>query len=266
MSIFTIRMKLNLDIIPITLLEQYCSQVDDSLQTGFNALHDSELSIENFSFYTSVSAVFSSKIEGEKMELDSYIKHKRLGAHFLPDYTRKVDDLYDAYLFAQKTKLSADKIMNAHAIITKHILQKAQQGNFRSGNMVVVTSDGKIEYTAASPGLLKTEMEKLFGDIETLLAAELNFKEVFYFASMIHLVFVKIHPFEDGNGRTARLLEKWFIAQKLGTKAWYIQSEKNYYEQHQTYYDNIRHLGFEYATLDYSQALPFLLMLGEGVR
>ncbi|MBL0098191.1 MAG: Fic family protein [Bacteroidetes bacterium] len=35
---------------------------------------------------------------------------------------------------------------------------------------------------------------------------------------MIHLVFVKIHPLNDGNGRSARLIEKWFLAQKLGKK------------------------------------------------
>jgi Fic family protein len=257
--------KLNLHIIPAGLLEQYCLQVNDAIQNNFRNLHDSELSIDTFSFYTSVSAVFSSKIEGEKMEMDSYIKHKRLGAHFLPDYTRKIDDLYDAYRFAQQTKLSGDSVMKAHAIITKHILQKAQQGELRKGNMIVVTPDGKIEYTAASPGKVKTEIEKLWDDMETLLAAELNFKEVLFFGSMLHLVFVKIHPFEDGNGRTARLLEKWFVAQKLGVKAWFIQSEKNYYDKHQTYYNNIRHSGPDYNELDYSQALPFLLMLPQSI-
>ena len=62
----------------------------------------------------------------------------------------------------------------------------------------------------------------------------LTIEETFYFASMIHLMFVKIHPWNDGNGRSARLIEKWFLAQKLGEKAWYIQSEKNYYQNHQT--------------------------------
>jgi Fic family protein len=28
-----------------------------------------------------------------------------------------------------------------------------------------------------------------------------------------------------GNGRTARLLEKWFLAEKLGAKAWFVESE-----------------------------------------
>jgi Fic family protein len=84
---------------------------------------------------------------------------------------------------------------------------------------------------------------------------------VFFFASFIHLVFVKIHPFEDGNGRTGRLLEKWFLAQKLGDKAWFVQSEKYYYDHHQTYYKNIRVMGLEYEMLDYDKAMPFLLML-----
>lgn len=258
-------MSLKLQIIPSELLEQYCRQLKDDVQQHFENLHDSELSIKTFSFYTSVSAVFSSKIEGENIELDSYIKHKRFAAHFLPDYTRKIDDLYDACLFAQQNKLNEKTLLKAHAVITRNILQKAQQGKLRTGNMFVLATDGKIEYAAAPPGIVKTEMRKLCSDIELLLEAELNFKEVLFFGAMIHLVFVKVHPFEDGNGRMARLLEKWFVAQKLGAKAWYMESEKNYYTQHQAYYNNIRRLGLEYETLDYSKALPFLLMLPKSL-
>ena len=78
--------------------------------------------------------------------------------------------------------------------------------------------------------------------------------------------YVEIHPWNDGNGRSARLLEKWFLAQKLGDKAWFIQSEKNYYQNHQTYYKNIRLLGLEYLELDYLQSLPFLLMLPNSLN
>ncbi len=258
--------KLELKIIPVDLLEQFCRQVGDGAKKNFEALSDSEMSRETFSFYISVSAVYSSKIEGEDIELDSYIKHKSMGAHFLPDYTRKTDDLYDAYLFAQNHKLSAANLEQAHAILTRHILQKAQQGNFRKGNMFVVTMDGKIEYVAAAPEVVETDMAKLYADIEELLSVKLNFKEVLFFASMLHIVFVKIHPFEDGNGRMARLLEKWFIAEKAGDNAWFIQSEKKYYDNHQTYYDNIRKLGLEYVELDYSKAQPFLLMLPDSIE
>lgn len=255
-----------LQIIPSDLVEFYKEDFDTGLLMSFGQLRDSELSIETFSFYTSVSAVFSSKIEGEDIELDSYIKHKRLGAHFLPDYTRKIDDLYDAYLFAQKNLLTSISLGQTHAQLTKHILQPLQRGKFRTGNMFVITKDGKIEYVAAHPDQVKPAMQKLYADLETLLSATLSFEEIFFFASLLHLVFVKIHPFEDGNGRTARLLEKWFLAQKLGSNAWFIQSERNYYEQHQTYYHNIRRLGLEYENLDYSAALPFLKMLPEAFR
>jgi Fic family protein len=87
-----------------------------------------------------------------------------------------------------------------------------------------------------------------------ILDSELTISETFFFASMIHLVFVKIHPWNDGNGRSGRLFEKWFLAQKLGSKAWFIQFEKYYYTQHETYYNNIRALGLEYQDLDYSKA------------
>src|SRR5690606_10915889 len=108
-------------------------------------------------------------------------------------------------------------------------------------------------------------MQKLFHDVEILLKWELTTEEVFFYASMIHLVFVKIHPWNDGNGRSARLIEKWFMAEKMGEKSWFVQSEKHYYEEHNTYYKNIRRLGHEYQVLDYKQALPFLIMLPNAV-
>ncbi|RZL32533.1 MAG: hypothetical protein EOP00_33840 [Pedobacter sp.] len=257
---------IDLLIIPTNLLYAYKESFDIASKQNFEQLQDSELSISTFSFYTSVSVVFSSKIEGEPIEIDSYIKHKRFGAHFKPDYTQKIDDLYDAYLFAQQNQINKKNLLSAHAQLTKHILIPSQQGKFRTGNMFVVTASGKIEYVAALPNQVTDEMQKLFTDIETLLNVHMAFAEVLYFASMLHLVLAKIHPFEDGNGRISRLLEKWFISQKLGAKAWFISSEKNYYEQHQNYYQNLRCLGLEYEELDYNQALPFLKMLPQSLK
>jgi Fic family protein len=248
-------------IIPVALLDEYYKRVSDGLQLLFDRLEDAEISTDTFSFYTSVSSVFSSKIEGEDIELDSYIKHKKFGVEFLPDYTRKIDDLYNAYTFAKNNVLNEPNVGAAHQLLTTHILSKHQRGKIRTQNMYVSTPEGKIEYAAAMPNEVSIEMSKLYADIEVLFSADLGIKEVFFFASMVHLIFVKVHPFNDGNGRTARLLEKWFLAQKLGVKAWFIQSEKNYYQRHQVYYNNLRILGFEYQELDYSKALPFLLML-----
>lgn len=259
-------MSIKLNIISTDLLEQYISSFNISLKQDFENLKDSELSIDTFSFYTSVSAVFSSKIEGEHIELDSFVKHKRFGIEYLPDYTRKIDDLYEAYLFAQKNKLDPKNIALAHSQITRNILKKSQHGKVRVSNMFVIAKDGKIEYVAAIPEKVKSEMERFNNDIEILVKADLSFVETFFYASMIHLVFVKIHPFDDGNGRTARLLEKWFVAQKLGSNAWFVQSERNYYDNHQAYYNNIRRLGLDYEELNYNEAMPFLQMLPGSLK
>lgn len=259
-------MKKILSIISNDLLSEYLEKVPKDLNDAFFTLQDAEISTVSFSFYTSVSSVFSSKIEGESIELDSYIKHKKFGIEFSPDYTKKIDDLYDAYTFAKSNTLNESNIRKAHAILSKNILSKNKQGLYRTQNMYVSTPDGRIEYVAASPFEVEAEMKKFYNDLILLLNTEMSIEEVFFYASMIHLVFVKIHPWNDGNGRSARLYEKWFLAQKLGEKAWFVQSEKMYYNQHQTYYANIRLLGLEYPTLDYNKALPFLLMLPNSIQ
>lgn len=258
-------MKENLQIISIDILDSYLEQIPAALESAYDSLEDAEISTDSFSFYVSVSSVYSSKIEGENIELDNYIKHKKYGIEFLPDYTKKIDDLYGAYTFAKANELNEKNILEAHKLLSKNILTPIWQGKYRNQNMYVTTNDGKIEYVAVSPFEVEIEMNKLFQDIDFLLDTELKTEEVFYFASYIHLVFVKIHPWNDGNGRTARLIEKWFLAQKLGPKAWFMQSEKMYYENHNSYYDNFRLLGLEYNELDYKHSLPFLMLLPKSI-
>lgn len=256
---------ITLQLLPQRLLSSYKEVVATNLKQVFEQLHEAEISSDSFSFYTSVASVYSSKIEGEPIDLDSYIKHKKFGVAFQPDYTKKIDDLYAAYTFTKTHRLNEENVKQAHILLSKNLLQPHQQGVYRKENMFVIAPDGKIEYVAALPAILNNEMQKLFNDVQVLLNAAIHFEEVFYFASMLHLVFVKIHPWSDGNGRAARLLEKWFIAEKLGEKAWFIQSEKYYYHHHHTYYANIRTLGLEYEALNYNEALPFLLMLPESL-
>ena len=126
--------------------------------------------------------------------------------------------------------------------------------------MFVVNGQDRIEYVAAEPEILHSEIEKLFADIEQLLEYQIDEIESFYYASLIHLTFVKIHPFQDGNGRAGRLLEKWFLKEKIGERVISVPLERNYYRNIRLYYSNIKKLGVEYPELDYTKALDFLMM------
>lgn len=117
---------LQLEIIPTLLLEEFASDFPPLLQAKFNELRDAELSTSTFSFYTSVASVYSSKIEGENIELNSYVKHKKFGVEFQPDYTRKIDDLYDAYSFARNNSLTETNVSGAHKFSSRHLLTENQ--------------------------------------------------------------------------------------------------------------------------------------------
>lgn len=247
------------------LLDYYTKIVKESPLNKIDKIRKGNIPVDYFQFYKSVSTVYSSKIEGEDIDFDSYFKYKFLKVKFKPDYTRKADDLYSAYDFIDNNKLTLGNVQKAHSLLSKNLLPKSQQGLIRNNPMFVINSDDKIEYVAASPEIVKFELDKLFIDIDLLLKSDLNPFEVFYYASLLHLVFVKIHPFQDGNGRTARLIEKWFLIEKIGQKVTSVQLEKNYYKKLKDYYANIRKIGLEYDDLDYSKSLDFLLMTIQGI-
>ncbi len=225
-----------------------------------------DVPVDYFQFYKSVSSVYSSKIEGENIDFDSFFKHKFLNVKFRPDYTQKADDLYSAYDFIDNHKLTLKNVQKAHSVLSRHLLPVSQQGRVRNNPMLVINSDDKIEYVACNPNNVESELLKLFHDVDLLLDAELNSVETFYYAALIHLVFVKIHPFQDGNGRTARLIEKWFLLEKIGKNATGVQLEKHYYTNLVEYYANIRKIGLEYDELDYAKCLDFLLMTIKGIN
>ena len=66
---------------------------------------------------------------------------------------------------------------------------------------------------------------ELFWDIELLQSNGLDPFEIFYYASLIHLVLVKIHPFQDGNGRIP-VNRKIVFNRKNRTKAFLFNWKK----------------------------------------
>lgn len=249
-----------LKIVPAALLKDFKKAIDFDPLLVLKRKEKEKLPFDYFKFYRSVSSVYSSKIEGESVEMDSYMKHKFLQVAYEPDYTKRADDLFDAYVFMENNPLNATNVLEAHKILSNNLLASNQRGIIRSNPMFVLNEADRIEYVACEPIKVNIEWEMLFEDIDTLVKANLSKIEVFFFAAMVHLVFLKIHPLQDGNGRTARLIEKWFLQTYFGKSITALELEKNYFQHKQAYYDNIRLLGIEYETLDYTKSLPFTLM------
>lgn len=240
-------------------LSEYKNQIDFDLEEKFNSVDFSDVKI-NLDYRTKVSAVFSSNIEGNPVDLNSFMNSVSFeNKSQRSREVQEIEDLVSAYEFAQKNKISEKNFLKAHKLLSKMFLPESKRGVCRNDKMGVFDESGLV-YLAVEPEYVSEKMSVFFEDIKTLLKEDLSISELFYHAALIHLVFVHIHPFWDGNGRCARLLEKWFLAQKINSRAWKIQSEKYYKEHISDYYRNIN-IGVNFYELNYEECVPFLGML-----
>ena len=226
-----------------------------------------DFSVKNgeFDYLTKSSAVFSSNIEGNSIDLNSYMNYELNKKKFKGGKEiQEIEDLIEAYKLAQENSLTEKNFLKCHETFSETLLIKSKRGNYRIEQVGVFAKTG-LAYMAIEPELVGKEMNAFFDDIEELISADLSEVEVFYFASLIHLRFAHIHPFLDGNGRAARLLEKWFIAEKLGRKFWKIPSEEYYKENQSEYYEAIN-LGVNFYELDYDKCVRFLEMLPKCLK
>jgi Fic family protein len=241
--------------------DEYAAQVNTDFEAAMAQLtHKATYSTANFEYNLQASAVYSSNIEGNSIDIDSYLKNKKFKIKAKPKEMTEIDDLILAYNYTMNNPLNAKNFLYSHKILSRTALTlKSQQDKLRT-QQVGIFSNGKIEYLAVEPEFVPQEYKKLFDDMHTLKNQSLSLRQIFYFAAMIHLLFEKIHPFMDGNGRAGRLLEKWFLADKINKSTWAIQTEKYYAQHRPQYYQNI-HIGYNYYALKMEHCLPFLLML-----
>ncbi len=218
-----------------------------------------------FDYLTKSSAVYSSNIEGNSVDLNSFMNYELSKDKFKAGKEiEEIQNLIEAYTFAQTNKLNEQNILNCHKILSKTFLINSKRGKYRIEPVGVFGKEG-LAYMAVEPEFVEREMKTFFNDITELISSNLNQIETFYFASLIHLRFAHIHPFRDGNGRAARLLEKWFITEKLGRDFWKIPSEEYYKNNQARYYETIN-LGVNYYELNYDKCLGFLDMLPNCLR
>lgn len=214
-------------------------------------------------------AIASSQIEGSTVTVEEYMSATEKDIRASRDL-RQVQELISTYEFATKAKPTEANLLKAHGMLANTLSGgRWKPGEWRTGPVFVVKNSWPfrvVVYTAADADQVPDLMAQLMAEVEALNKRELSNTEVFYYASLLHLQFVKIHPFSDGNGRTARLLEKWFMARHLGHMAWWINSEL-YYRMHMGLYSgHLAAMGKHWESVNMDRALPFLLLLPRSLR
>jgi len=254
-------MKRELSILTDEYLKSYSHGLSVDIPAAVRKLRYKHIHFkDDFEYYIQSSATHSSNIEGNSIDVDTYLRNKRFKIKSKPKEMGEIDALVEAYNFAMEHKLTEANFFMTHSILSAPILtKKSERGKLRK-QQVGIYSGGKLEYMAVEPEYVKEEFDKLFSDVMLLSDSKLTYDEVFYYAAMIHLMFEKIHPFTDGNGRSGRLLEKWFLSEKIGKNAWSLPSEQYYSKNKADYYKNI-HIGFNYYVLKMNRCVPFLHML-----
>ncbi len=132
------------------------------------------------------------KNKSEQMILNNYNTIKKLKDH-------------------KDKELTKDLLKEIHSSITKDTLgDPGQEGFFRKSNdIVVVNRDGEISYVPPD----HEHLDKILNDF-CIFANDTNprrFIHPIIRAAILHFLIGYIHPFTDGNGRTARAIFYWYL-------------------------------------------------------
>jgi Fic family protein len=193
-----------------------------------------DIAFEKYSRQKSVlkSSLYSARIEGnphtiEELEKSGWTDQKE-------KHKLEIANLYQAleYILAQdwKADVTIDDLKKLHTVVMKGLHGEA--GSLRSEPSAIYNSAGIAVYVCPLPHEIRELLSQFLvycnQDFESLIPIK---------AALAHVMFEKIHPFLDGNGRLGRLLihllfKKWEYDLRG------LVPIEEYLEQHrQTYYD-----------------------------
>lgn len=213
----------------------------------------------NFDFLLDAAAVYSSNIEGNTLNLNSFLNSRMTPRKYRPKEAQEIEDLVSAYGYARKNDFSEGNVLHTHKILSRQFVAPSRQGVYRREPVGVFSQRG-LEYMAVEPHLVAQEMHELLRVVSQLRTGKRPLPERFFWATWLHLMIALIHPFNDGNGRTARLCEKWFLAGVLGERSFVLPSEECYWKNRSRYYASLK-LGVNYWETDMHKAFPFFAFL-----
>ena len=133
------------------------------------------------------------------------VKGKPLKDHLeAKDHHVALEYLYDLIDKNKKHTVSEMLIKNLHHIIVQET-DKEWAGRYRNAKVII----GGADHTP--PNAL--QVPRLMRDLITWLNSQKNKLNIIELSALLHHKLVHIHPFFDGNGRTARLTMNLFLMQ-----------------------------------------------------
>jgi|LQYC01.1.fsa_nt_gi Fic family protein len=164
------------------------------------------------------SAHFSTSIEGNNLSLEQVselaagrkIIAKRRDKEEVLNYIKVLEKLA---VLAKDGAVTEEAIKNIHQMLTVNTLEDAQDcGAYRcERNKYVVVGNRLTGEISFRPPTNK-ELPQLMQDyVEWLNSVNTQKLDSVIFAGIAHYEFVRIHPFVDGNGRTARVIAAFIL-------------------------------------------------------
>jgi len=165
------------------------------------------------------STHYSTRIEGNRLtlkETEKVIAEQKANFHGRERDVSEVRNYWDALLKVEdwaekKVEISEKLICRLHALVEKG--KRAKPTPYRDGqNVIRDAASGGIVYL---PPEVKDVASLMAAMVSWVKHAQMEGVPSPVISALLHYQFVTIHPFYDGNGRTARLLAT-FILQRDG--------------------------------------------------
>jgi cell filamentation protein, protein adenylyltransferase len=189
---------------------------------------------------------YSTKIEGNSLNLNQVrdVLEKDRGKWPDKKDVHEVKQYYDALVFLEQnaltdTIISEDFVKQLHEIIfAKHQGKKKQKSTYREGqNVIRESGTGAIAYLPPEAKDVPDLMKKLVTWIENDENRDIPVPIV---AAIAAYQLLTIHPFWDGNGRTARALATYILKRGNYDLKGFYSMEEFYDKDIQRYYGSLQ--------------------------
>ena len=214
-----------------------------------------------------ISAFASTSIEGNPIPLTDVRKILKYTPVHIRDTEKEILNYNKALKYLSTLVLKPKPITNVficatQSIVIEGLMGKKNIGKFRV-DPVVVNNPQKKKIAYIPPNA--SDVTTLMNDLIQYLEKEYNTIDPLILAGIFHKQFVVIHPFMDGNGRTARLVTKYLLA-RMGLDTFQLFSFENYYNQNVTrYFSSVGVLGDYYDIVDSIDFTDWLIYFTDGI-